>query len=106
MIVFARNSPRVVAITHGAAGSTLHAPDSAPIEIPGVRAAAGGDNVGCGDAYLAILVHGMTLGWDFAQCGRAASRWAAAVAEVRGATPWFDEERVADLLELDREDVA
>ncbi|MEO6771644.1 MAG: hypothetical protein ABI467_01315 [Kofleriaceae bacterium] len=48
----------------------------------------------------------MTLGWDFAQCGRAASRWAAAVAEVRGATPWFDDARVADLLELDREDVA
>ena len=57
------------------------------IEIAGVRARPGGDNVGCGDAYLAILVHGMTLGWDLATCGRAASRWAAAVAEVRGATP-------------------
>jgi fructokinase len=103
-----RKRPRVVAVTHGAAGATLYGPDASAraIEIAGTPAKAGGDNVGCGDAFLAILVHGMTLGWDFAQCGRAASRWAAAVAEVRGATPWFDEDRVADLLELDREDVA
>ena len=103
-----RKRPRVVAVTHGAAGATLYGPDAAsrPIEIAGTPAKPGGDNVGCGDAFLAILVHGMTLGWDFAQSGRAASRWAAAVAEVRGATPWFDEARVADLLELDREDVA
>jgi fructokinase len=94
-----RKRPRVVAITHGAAGSTLYAPDSEPIEVPGVRAAAGGDNVGCGDAYLAILVHGMTLGWDLASSGRVASRWAAAVAGVRGATPRFSEQQVADMLE-------
>ena len=103
-----RKRPRVVAVTHGADGATLYGPDASAhaIEIAGTPAKPGGDNIGCGDAFLAILVHGMTLGWDFAQCGRAASRWAAAVAEVRGATPWFDEERVADLLELDREDVA
>jgi len=103
-----RKRPRVVAVTHGADGATLYGPDASAhaIEIAGTPAKSGGDNIGCGDAFLAILVHGMTLGWDFAQCGRAASRWAAAVAEVRGATPWFDEERVADLLELDREDVA
>jgi len=103
-----RKRPRVVAVTHGADGATLYGPDSAAraIEIAGTAARPGGDNVGCGDAFLAVLVHGMTLGWDFAQCGRAASRWAAAVAEVRGATPWFDEARVADLLEIDREDVA
>jgi fructokinase len=103
-----RKRPRVVAVTHGADGATLYGPDATarPIHIPGTPAKSGGDNVGCGDAFLAILVHGMTLGWDFAQCGRAASRWAAAVAEVRGATPWFDDARVADLLELPREDVA
>ncbi len=89
---------RVVAVTHGAAGSTLFG-DGAPIELAGVRAAPGGDNIGCGDAYLAILVHGMTLGWDLAASGRAASRWAAAVAGVRGATPSFDEAQIADLLE-------
>jgi fructokinase len=100
-----RKRPRVVAVTHGAAGATLYGEGGA-VEIPGTPAKSGGDNVGCGDAFLAILIHGMTLGWNFAECGRAASRWAAAVAEVRGATPFFDDERVADLLELDNEDAA
>src|SRR5439155_3723695 len=83
--------PRVVAVTHGAAGSTIHGRDHT-VRLAGVAARPGGDNVGCGDAYLAILVHGMTLGWDLATSGAAASRWAAAVAGVRGATPHFTEE--------------
>lgn len=91
--------PRIVVVTHGAAGSTIHPLDGAPIEIPGVPAAPGGDNVGCGDAYLALLVFGMTAGWDLAASGRVASRWAAAVAGVRGATPRFDGARIAELLE-------
>jgi len=91
--------PRIIVVTHGAAGSTIHPLDGAPIEIPGVPAAPGGDNVGCGDAYLALLVFGMTSGWDLAASGRVASRWAAAVAGVRGATPRFDDERIAALLE-------
>ncbi|HUJ61707.1 MAG TPA: PfkB family carbohydrate kinase [Kofleriaceae bacterium] len=92
--------PRVVAITHGARGSTLHGERGA-VEIggAGVPPGARGDNVGCGDAYLAILVHGMTRGWDLETSGRAASRWAAAVAAVRGATPRFDDTRVDELLE-------
>lgn len=96
-----RKRPRIVAVTHGAEGSTLFgsSPVGRTIEIAGAPADAGGDNVGCGDAYLAILVHGLTLGWDLATCGRIASRWAAAVAGVRGATPWFSEEQVEDLLE-------
>jgi fructokinase len=93
-----RARARVVAVTHGAAGSTLFG-DGAPIELAGVRAAPGGDNVGCGDAYLALLVHGLTLGWDLAASGRAATRWAAAVAGARGATPAFSEAQIADLLE-------
>jgi fructokinase len=89
---------RFVAVTHGAAGSTLYG-DDATVELPGFPAAPGGDNVGCGDAYLAILIHGLVSGWDLAASGRAASRWAAAVAGVRGATPRFDDARVAELLE-------
>jgi fructokinase len=94
-----RERPRMIAVTHGADGSTLHG-ESGAIEIAGVRARSVGDNVGCGDAYLAILVHGMTLGWDLSRSGRAASRWAAAVAECRGATPRFEDEQIVDLLEL------
>lgn len=93
-----RAGRRVVALTHGAAGSTLFG-DGPAIEIAGERAPPGGDNVGCGDAYLAILVLGMTMGWDLATCGRAASRYAAAVAGVRGATPSFSDARIDELLE-------
>ena len=92
-----RKRPRVVAVTHGAEGSTLYR-EAGALEIPGVHARAKGDNVGCGDAYLAILVHGMTLGWDLADSARAASRWAAEVAAVRGATPAFDDEMIEELL--------
>lgn len=92
--------PRIVVVTHGAAGSTMFPLEGAAIEIPGVPAEPGGDNVGCGDAYLALLVFGMTAGWDLAASGRVASRWAAAVAGVRGATPVFDDDRIADLLEV------
>jgi fructokinase len=92
--------PRIVVVTHGAAGSTIYPLDGAPIEIAGVHAAPGGDNVGCGDAFLALFVFGMTSGWDLPTSGRIASRWAAAVAEARGATPVFDDERIAALLEL------
>ncbi|MBA3396924.1 MAG: carbohydrate kinase [Deltaproteobacteria bacterium] len=90
---------RVIAVTHGAAGSTLYG-EAGAIEVPGFAARPGGDNVGCGDAYLAILVLGLTLGWDLPLSGRIAARWAAEVAGVRGATPLFSEEQIAALLEL------
>jgi fructokinase len=86
-----REGKRVVAVTHGGAGSTLYG-EHDTIRVPGVLAPPGGDNVGCGDAYIAILVHGMTLGWDLATSGAAASRWAAAVAGERGATPLFSDD--------------
>jgi hypothetical protein len=44
-------------------------------------------------------VFGMTSGWDLATSGRIAGRWAAAVAGVRGATPLFDDDQIAALLE-------
>jgi len=92
-----REGKRVVAVTYGARGSTLYA-DKETIEIAGVPAQPGGDNVGCGDAYVAIFVHAMTLGWDLPAAGAAASRWAAAVAGVRGATPLLSAEQIDDLL--------
>ena len=94
-----RERPRIIAVTHGAEGSTLYGPTGV-IEVPAERAGSGGDSVGCGDAYLAILVHGLTLGWDLETSGRAAARWAARVAGVRGATPLFSDEEIEDLLEL------
>lgn len=92
-----RAKPRVLAVTRGAAGSTIYAEDRV-IEVAGVAARPGGDSVGCGDAYLAILVHGAISGWDLEDSGPAASRWAAEVASRRGATPLFDEDLIAALL--------
>ena len=100
-----REGKRVLAVTHGALGATLYGDDRV-VEVAGVPAAPGGDNVGCGDAFIAILVHGMTLGWDLEMSGRAAARWASAVAGVRGATPMFDNDRVDELLGVPREETA
>lgn len=95
-----RKKPRVIAVTAGAKGSTIYAEDRV-IEIAGVAARPGGDAVGCGDAYLAILVHGALSGWNLEDSGPAASRWAAEVASRRGATPLFDEALIAELLGAD-----
>jgi fructokinase len=93
-------SKRVLAVTHGAGGSTLYS-EGSMIHVAGVQSRAGGDNVGCGDAYVALLVLGMTMGFDLATSGRIASRWAAAVACVRGATPVFTDEEIATMMETD-----
>jgi fructokinase len=92
-----RDGKRVVAVTRGRHGSTIYG-EREVVEIAGMPSAPGGDNVGCGDAYVAILVHGMTLGWDLETSGAAASRWAAAVAGARGATPLFCDETIDELL--------
>lgn len=91
-----RERSKLIAVTHGAGGSTLYG--AHVIEIPAFEAPPGGDNVGCGDAYLAILVLGLTSGWDLEHSGRAAAKWAAAVAGVRGATPLFPEDQIEELL--------
>lgn len=99
---------RLVAVTRGAEGSTWYAPRSvqpAPLEIaaiaapprppgggPGAPSETGeaGDNVGCGDAYLAGMVHGLLAGWPWPRIGRLAAAIASEVAAVRGATPILD----------------
>jgi fructokinase len=91
-----RERSKLIAVTHGAAGSTLYGEHT--IQVPAFEAPPGGDNVGCGDAYLAILVLGLTSGWDLEHSGRAAAKWAAAVAGARGATPLFSEEQIEELL--------
>ncbi len=84
---------RLVAVTRGAAGSTWYAPSpvsSAPFAVAAVAAAPGGDNVGCGDAFVAGLVHGLLAGWPWPRIGRLAAAIAAEVAAARGATPVLD----------------
>jgi fructokinase len=89
---------KLIALTRGPDGSTLITADDS-VDVDAVSAAPGGDNVGCGDAYVAVLAHGVVAGWPLARIGAVASRWAAAVAGVRGATPSFDASTIAALME-------
>ena len=57
------------------------------IESPACARAPAVTTSGAAMRIVAILVHGMTLGWDLATCAQRGDRWAAAVASVRGATP-------------------
>jgi fructokinase len=89
-----RPAARLVAVTRGPAGSTL-CTATARLEVAATPAAPGGDHVGCGDAYVAVLTRGLIEGWPLVEVGAAASRWAAAVAGVRGATPDLDPALIA-----------
>ena len=80
---------RLVAVTHGAAGSRWFAP-GLELDVAAAPARPGGDNVGCGDAYVAGLVHGLLAGWPWSRIGRLAAAIAAEVASARGATPIVD----------------
>ena len=59
-------------ITRGAEGSTIHAGGTAH-QIPAVAAAQTVDPTGCGDAYRAGLIHGITHSMDWETTGRVAS---------------------------------
>lgn len=76
----------LVALTRGAAGCTLFGA-SGRIDQAGFPAAPGGDNVGCGDAFTAVLVHHLVRGGALELAAAAACRYAAQVASYRGATP-------------------
>lgn len=100
--LLARRDPpaALVALTRGARGSTLHTAEHR-VEVPAIPAARGGDNVGCGDAYLAVLVHGLVARWPHGEIGEVASRWASIVAGARGATPDLDADTIARLTSRD-----
>lgn len=92
---------RLVAITRGERGSVLVDRDGR-YEDPGVPAAAGGDNVGAGDAFLAALIHGALAGAPLEAMSRAANLYASAVASQKGATPEIPAEVLRELAGLTR----
>ena len=63
---------RALIVTHGALGSTIWS-GGERIEIPAVKPKAILDPTGCGDAYRAGLLHGITRGLPWADAGRLAS---------------------------------
>lgn len=63
---------KALIVTLGGEGSQIYA-DGEIHEIPCVEAEAIVDPTGCGDAYRAGLLYGMSQGWDWQTCGRLAS---------------------------------
>jgi adenosine kinase len=63
---------KALIVTLGANGSHIYA-DGQRFEIPPVKAYEVVDPTGCGDAYRAGLLYGISRGWDWPTCGRLAS---------------------------------
>ena len=63
---------KALIVTLGAKGSVIHA-GGKTFEIPSVKPAAILDPTGCGDAFRAGLLYGITNGMDWATTGRLAS---------------------------------
>jgi adenosine kinase len=59
-------------VTLGAKGSQIYS-DGQRFDIPCVKADDIVDPTGCGDAYRAGLLYGISRGWDWPTCGRLAS---------------------------------
>ncbi len=63
---------KALIVTLGANGSHIYA-DGQRFEIPSVKADEVVDPTGCGDAYRAGLLYGISRSWDWPTCGRLAS---------------------------------
>ena len=71
-------------VTKGGEGSVIHAAGD-QVHIPAVRPDAVEDPTGCGDAYRAGLIYGISKGWPWARTGRLASLMGAIKIAHRGA---------------------
>lgn len=74
---------KALVVTLGSKGSAIYA-DGQRIYIQCVEAKAVIDPTGCGDAYRAGLIYGITHGWDWLTSGRLASVMAATKIASRG----------------------
>jgi len=74
---------KALIVTLGANGSHIHA-DGQRFKIPPVKADQVVDPTGCGDAYRAGLLYGISRSWDWPTCGRLASVMGAIKIASRG----------------------
>jgi len=74
---------KAMIVTLGANGSHIYA-DGQRFEIPPVKASEIVDPTGCGDAYRAGLLYGISRDWDWLTCGRLASVMGAIKIASRG----------------------
>jgi adenosine kinase len=75
---------KALVLTVGAQGSIVFA-DGKKHEIPVVKAAEILDPTGCGDAYRAGLLYGISKGWDWPSTGRLGALLGSIKIEHRGA---------------------
>lgn len=59
------------------------------VDVPGESITVA-STVGAGDAFSAMLLHGISSGWSIAECARKANRLGAFVASQQGAVPDYD----------------
>jgi adenosine kinase len=86
-------------ITRGDKGSEIHA-GGERYDIPAVPAAAIVDPTGCGDAYRAGLLYGITNGYDWPTTGRLASLLGSIkIAHQGGQNHTFTAAEIADRFE-------
>lgn len=58
--------------------------DGMATKVPGVQATAVIDPTGCGDAFRAALLHGLSQGWDLRRCAESGNRMGAAKIATHG----------------------
>lgn len=86
---------KALIVTLGAKGSVIHT-GGKTFDIPSVKPAAILDPTGCGDAFRAGLLHGITSGMDWAMTGRLASLLGAIkIAQRGGQNHTFTKDEIA-----------
>lgn len=86
-------------VTRGGEGARIHTKSSI-LEIPAAPVGALADPTGCGDAFRAGLLYGLSRGWDWPKTGRLAALLGAIKIESHGTQNHrFDRESLADRFE-------
>ena len=83
-----RSKVEAFIVTHGANGSTIYSGDQ-EIKIPAVKAAISKDPTGCGDAYRAGLIYGLSNSYDWLTIGRVSSLLGSIKVEYNGTQNHF-----------------
>ena len=78
------DSAPLTVITLGEHGSRIHVRGQPPLEVPVADISDAVDPTGCGDAYLAGLVFGLSRGWPMEVTGRVAALVGAYCIEQKG----------------------
>lgn len=78
---------KTLLVTRGAEGAWLLDQSGTYTETSGIANVSVVDTVGAGDGFCAVFILGLLLGWPSALILKRANQFAAALCEIRGATP-------------------